>query len=241
MRLDLFLETLGYSSRKAIKRVIAKKQVVIDGEIILSGDFNVEPWVQDVWVAGEKQEGALHEYLLLHKPRGVVSAVWDEENMTVLDLLTDSEREKEVFPVGRLDKDTSGLLLLTNNGQLAYQLMHPQFHAVKKYEVVVNGEITTEDCQYFAQGVVFHDGVVCRPAVLNIICSTSAESLVTVEISEGKFHQVKKMFLCVGKKVVRLKRVAMGTLLLDESLAVGEYRSLQPSELLSLMNENKKE
>ena len=171
---------------------------------------------------------------MLHKPAGVVSAVSDAVNQTVIDLIDPSQRVPGLFPVGRLDKDTEGLLLLTNNGQLGYQLLIPKKEVAKIYEAVVNEIVTSEDLAAFTAGIVFDGGVKCKPAKLTILSHSDIESRVLLEISEGKFHQVKKMFLSVGKKVIYLKRLSMGPLQLDNTLPIGAYRALHAEELVAL-------
>lgn len=234
MRVDQFLNEQGYGSRKAIKRMLAQKRVQVDGQPILQGSFQLEPFIQCVMIDGQKYEQKLHDYLMLNKPAGVVSAVSDRQHPTVVDGIQPSDYTRPLFPVGRLDRDTTGLVLLTNNGAFAYQLMHPSYHVVKKYEVTVNGRLTERDIRWFREGIEFADGTQCRPAKLTIFFASAQESRAMVEISEGKFHQVKKMFLCVGCKVLSLKRISIGSLTLDEHLAPGQYRALQKDELKKL-------
>lgn len=234
MRLDKLLFETGFGSRRTVKRLIKSKQVQVNGQITLVDNLNVDPQLQEVSVSGERILYQPHVYYMLHKPAGVVSAVTDLSNQTVIDLIEPSQRVPGLFPVGRLDKDTEGLLLLTNNGQLGYQLLIPQKKVVKCYEVVVNERVTSEDQYAFASGIVFDGGVKCKPAKLTILSHSDTESKVLVEISEGKFHQVKKMFLSVGKKVIYLKRLSIGPLQLDNTLALGSYRALHSEELAAL-------
>lgn len=231
MRLDKLLSETGYGSRRQVKKLIKGKQVRIDGELILTDNYNADSQLQEILVAGKKVTHNTHVYYMLNKPNGVVSAVRDEENPTVLDLLAHEDIRAGLFPVGRLDKDTEGLLLITDNGQLAHQLLVPHKEIFKTYEVKVNGLATTEDQETFAKGIIFHGGIQCKPAKLTILAQSPSESHVLLSISEGKFHQVKKMFLSVGKKVTYLKRLTMGPLTLDEDLAVGTYRPLNQIEL----------
>lgn len=234
MRLDKLLFETGFGSRRIVKRLIKSKQVEVNGKTILVDNLNVDPQLQEVKVAGERIHYQPHVYYMLHKPNGVVSAVTDDNNQTVIDLIDPSQRVAGLFPVGRLDKDTEGLLLLTNNGQLGYQLLIPKKEVTKSYEAIVNERVTSEDQAAFAKGIVFDGGIECKPAKLTILSSNDNESRVLLEISEGKFHQVKKMFLSVGKKVTYLKRLSMGPLELDETLPVGSYRSLHLEELTAL-------
>lgn len=234
MRLDKLLFETGFGSRRTVKRLIKSKQVEVNGKTILVDNLNVDPELQEVKVAGERIHYQPHVYYMLHKPNGVVSAVTDDNNQTVIDLIDPSQRVAGLFPVGRLDKDTEGLLLLTNNGQLGYQLLIPKKEVTKSYEVIVNERVTSEDKAAFAKGIVFDGGIKCKPAKLTILSSSNNESRVLLEICEGKFHQVKKMFLSVGKKVTYLKRLSMGPLELDETLPVGSYRPLHLEELTAL-------
>jgi len=234
MRLDKLLNECGYGSRGQVKKLIRSKQVSIDGEIVLADNHNVDPQLQTVIVSGETLTQHTNVYYMLHKPAGVVTAVSDEGNPTVIDLIDPSDRRPGLYPVGRLDKDTEGLLLITDNGQLGYQLLLPHKKVTKRYEVVVNELVTAADQEAFAEGIVFHGGTTCKPAYLTILSHGDDESRVLLDISEGKFHQVKKMFLSVGKKVTYLKRLTMGPIELDESIPLGSYRPLNEAELEQL-------
>lgn len=231
MRIDQLLYKTGYGSRKKIKQLIRSKQVCVEHEITLNESLNVDPYFQDVLVRGKKVLYCPHVYYMLHKPVGVVSAVSDKKNQTVIDLIHPDDRISGLFPVGRLDKDTEGLLLITNNGQLAHQLLAPNKKVLKRYEATINDIVTKADQDAFTAGVVFHGGVKCKPAQLTILSHTNTESKVTLDISEGKFHQVKKMFLAIGKKVTYLKRTAIGPLELDNTIPAGSYRPLSIEEL----------
>ena len=168
---------------------------------------------------------------MLNKPAGVVSATKDNHDKTVLELIK-TER-KDLFPVGRLDKDTEGLLLITNDGELAHRLLSPKKHVDKVYFAKVKGVVTEEDQRIFAEGVSLGQGEMAKPSKLEILVSDEI-SEIRLTIQEGKFHQVKRMFLSVGKEVIYLKRLSMGTLQLDENLALGEYRPLTEEELKQL-------
>lgn len=231
MRLDKLLLAEGYGSRKTIKRLIVSKQVQVDQKIVLQENLNVDPDLQEIRVGERILKNHRHVYYVLNKPKGVVTAVTDKKNQTVMDLIAPADRRGGLFPVGRLDKDTEGLLLLTDNGQLAYQLIMPNKQVTKTYEAWVNEPVTDQDVLDFAKGIVFLGGATCRPAKLTVLKTIETCSYVRLEISEGKFHQVKKMFLAVGKKVTYLKRTTMGPLALDPNLELGEYRSLTPAEL----------
>ena len=234
MRLDKLLGEVGFGSRRTVKRLIKSKQVVVNGEVVMEDNTNVDPQIQEIVVSGKKVDYQPHAYYMMNKPGGVVSAVADEKNETVIDLIKESDRLPGLYPVGRLDKDTEGLLLITNNGNLGYQLLLPHKHVAKKYEVIVNERVTSADQEAFAKGIVFHGGIQCKPAQLSILEATDTESRVIVEIKEGKFHQVKKMFLACGKKVTSLKRLSMGPIELDEKIPAGAYRPLSIEELNQL-------
>lgn len=234
MRLDKLLFETGFGSRRTVKQLIKSKQVQVNGQTVMVDNLNVDPQLQEVKVSGARVHYQPHVYYMLHKPAGVVSAVSDAENQTVIDLIDPAQRVPGLFPVGRLDKDTEGLLLLTNNGQLGYQLLIPKKDVTKCYEAVVNERVTSEDQLAFADGIIFDGGVKCKPAKLTILSQSDSESRVLLEISEGKFHQVKKMFLSVGKKVTYLKRLSMGPLELDKTLPLGSYRALHVAELAAL-------
>lgn len=231
MRLDKLLEAAKVGSRKEVKRLLVSRHVKVDGGVVQSGAYNVDPVLQRVTLKEQLVQGPAHVYYMLNKPQGAVSAVSDKQHQTVVDLIAASDQRPGLFPVGRLDRDTEGLLLLTDNGKLAHQLLVPLKGVVKQYEAVVNERVTASDIKAFQAGITFHGGVTCQPADLQIITATESESRVLVSITEGKFHQVKKMFLSVGKKVTYLKRVTMGNLCLDEELKPGDYRPLTSEEL----------
>ena len=184
---------------------------------------------------GEKIQYEEFVYIIMNKPKGVVSATEDNLHKTVLDLIDPLYFKKGVFPVGRLDIDTHGLLLLTNDGELAHRLLSPKKHVTKIYQARVEGVMTAEDVTAFEKGIVLSDGTECMPARLDILSTTQDESVVQIHLKEGKFHQVKRMVKACGKTVVDLQRLTMGPLKLDESLALGESRPLTEEELESLM------
>lgn len=234
MRIDKLLEE-EFCSKTKVKRLLLSKKVVVDGQVIVQGSQNVDAWFQTIFVGNQRIKRKTHHYFMLNKPMGVVTAVKDTHCQTVLDLLHPSDLSKGLHPVGRLDRDTEGLLLLTDNGQLSYQLLLPRKKVVKRYQVIVNGLLTDNDRQIFQQGVCFNDGTICQPAKLSILTATSLKSEAYLDITEGKFHQVKKMFLSTGKKVVYLKRLSMGSLQLDSKLAIGSYRELTELEMQQLL------
>ena len=231
MRLDKLIETNLKTSRKQMKRLFLMGKVKVDGEVIYQENRNVDSTLHVIEV--DKKSLSTNEvYYLLNKPQGVVTANQDQLS-TVFDLLKPEDWREDLTAVGRLDRDTEGLLLLTSNGQLSYELLQPKKKVTKTYEVRVNEVVTEEDVERFAKGITFHGGITCQPAKLKILTSASLESRVHLTIREGKFHQVKKMFLATGKKVIYLKRIAMGPLEL-QNLPVGTYRSLTLEELNQL-------
>ena len=235
MRLDRLLAQ-EMISRKAMKQALLKKEILVDDYPARSLAQNIDTGLQKLVFQGRQIQGYEHIYLMLHKPNGVVTASKDKKLPTVMDLLPKHFQSEQLYAIGRLDRDTTGLLLLTDNGPLGFQLLHPQYHVDKTYQVKVNGPLTSEHIQQFKDGIVFLDGTVCKPAQLEILSSSSSLSQATITISEGKFHQVKKMFLSVGVKVTSLKRVQFGDFTLDPELAEGQYRPLNPEELKIIKN-----
>lgn len=233
MRLDKLVETRMQTTRKEMKRLFLMKRVLVDDKVELNPQRNVDSQLHRIVVNGE-QLTTDHVYYLLNKPSGVVTAKQDAHCQTVLDLLASTDQRSGLYPVGRLDRDTTGLLLITDNGQLGYDLLQPKEKVAKTYRAVVNEVVTQADVAAFAKGIVFHGGVVCQPAELKILSSDSTASTVELTLHEGKFHQVKKMFLACGKKVIQLQRLTMGPLSLPAELAVGSYRSLTLDELKQL-------
>ena len=230
MRLDrLFAQEK--ISRKAMKQALLKKEILVDDCPASSLAQNVDTGLQKLVFQKRQIQGYEHNYLMLHKPNGVVTASKDKKLPTVMDLVPKNIQSDQLYAIGRLDRDTTGLLLLTDNGPLGFQLLHPQYHVDKSYQVVVNGPLTSDHIQKFKDGIVFLDGTLCKPAKLEILSSSPSSSQATITISEGKFHQVKKMFLSVGVKVTSLKRVQFGDFTLDPDLAEGQFRPLNPEEL----------
>ena len=234
MRLDKLLCDMGAGSRSQVKQMIRKGLVTVDGEPVRRPEEQVEK-EQRVCVEGKSFSYVDLEYYMLYKPAGCVSACTDKRCQTVLDLIPDRKR-KDLFPAGRLDKDTEGLLLITNDGKLAHFLLSPRRHVDKTYKVRVRGELTKDHVEAFREGLDIGEERPTLPALLKI--HTSGEiSEAEVTIREGKYHQVKRMFQAVGCEVLYLKRISMGSLRLDESLRPGEYRALTKEELLGLQKE----
>jgi len=235
MRLDNLLAQEKIS-RKTMKQALLKKEIMVDRFPATSLSQNIDTGLQEVIFQDRKIQGYEHTYLMLHKPNGVVTASKDKKLPTVMDLLPQHLQSDQLYAIGRLDRDTTGLILLTNNGPLGFQLLHPQYHVDKTYQVEVNGLLTPDYIQQFKSGIVFLDGTICKPAQLEILSSSPSLSRATITISEGKFHQVKKMFLSVGVRVTALKRVQFGDFTLDSELAEGQYRSLNQEELKIIKN-----
>lgn len=235
MRLDRLLAQEKVS-RKAMKQALLKKEILVDDCPASSLAQNVDTGLQKLVFQGRQIQGYEHIYLMLHKPNGVVTASKDKKLPTVMDLVPKNIQSDQLYAIGRLDRDTTGLLLLTDNGPLGFQLLHPQYHVDKSYQVVVNGPLTSDHIRLFKEGIVFLDRTTCKPAQLEILSSSPTESRASITISEGKFHQVKKMFLSVGVKVSSLKRVQFGDFTLDPELTEGQCRPLNPEELEIIKN-----
>ena len=234
LRLDKYLADMGIGARSEIKTWIRKGRVTLKGEICTKPECKVNISSDEVLFDEAKVGYVDYCYIMLHKPVGVVSATQDNVSETVVDLITDKQR-KDLFPVGRLDKDTEGLLLITNDGELAHRLLSPKKHVDKVYYAKVAGRVSEEDVRAFEEGVDIGEESITLPAKLRIL-KTADISEIELTIQEGKFHQVKRMFEAVGKEVLYLKRLSMGRLVLDPELKPGEYRDLTEAELALLKN-----
>lgn len=236
MRLDKYLVACAVGSRTEVKNFLKSGRVTVNGKKEKSAKLQINEETDEICFDGQKLTYEEFVYYMMNKPQGVISATEDPKHKTVLDLLDDLARSKEVFPVGRLDIDTHGLLLLTNDGQLAHALLSPKRHVDKTYLAQVDGIMTQEDVETFAQGIPLKD-FTCQPAKLELVSidREKNQSLVRVTIAEGKFHQVKRMVAYCDKEVVDLQRLTMGTLTLDEGLKRGEWRRLTKEELEALL------
>ena len=234
MRLDKAIIKAGLASRRQMKQLLRSQQIRVDGQVVQRPGQIVDSHLQDIRVAGQKLVTAKESYFLLNKPAGVVSACSDSKFQTVLDLLREEDRVSGLFPIGRLDRDTEGLVLLTNNGPLGFRMLHPKHHVDKTYYVEVNDSLHPDAPAFFENGVTFLDGTSCKPAQLTILSSQKGHSRARVTISEGKFHQVKKMFLAYGVKVTYLKRISFGGFELEDTLPAGAYRQLSQEEIQHL-------
>ena len=233
MRLDKLLANMGFGTRKDVKKLIKQKAVTVDEVVVKDVGLQVDPEKQAVVIFGERVTYEPMLYLLMNKPAGVISATEDNYDQTVIDLLEPYHRHFEPFPVGSLDKDTEGFLLITNDGQLTHNLLSPKKHVPKVYYAKIAGEVKPEHIEMFQQGIIIDDGYQTKPAKLTIL-NSGVESEIELEISEGKFHQVKRMFKAIDTEVTYLKRLSMGPLQLGDDLALGEYRELTEEEVLQL-------
>ncbi len=236
LRLDKYLADMGIGTRSQIKEAAKKGRIQVNGQTEKKTDRKITPGDDQVIMDGQVIGYVHTEYYMLNKPQGVVSATEDRKYQTVVDLIADRQR-KDLFPVGRLDIDTEGLLLITNDGELAHRLLSPAHHVDKQYYALVEGELPADAVSQMEQGVTLEDGTVTRPARLELLPEKEGEFTKTLlTIHEGKFHQVKRMFEALGCKVVFLKRLSMGNLVLDPELETGAYRPLTEGELKNLRN-----
>ena len=229
-RIDKVLSNLGYGSRSELKKICKNGLVKVNGKVINNPGVQVDVENDEIIFDGEKVTYKEFIYLMLNKPDGYISATFDKRDPIVLDSIDKEDLVFEPFPVGRLDKDTEGLLVLTNDGQLAHRVLSPKKHVPKTYYAKIEGVVTEDDIKAFAKGVTLDDGYETMPAEL-VILKSDEISEIELTIHEGKFHQVKRMFESVDKKVIYLKRLSMGKLQLDKNLALGEYRELTDEEI----------
>lgn len=229
MRLDKYLAHSGYGTRSEVKKIIAKGLVEVNGMVIKKDDQKIDEVNDEIIVAGEVSSYAKHVYLMLHKPAGVISSNYDTMHKTTKDLIKGYDHI-QTFPVGRLDLDTEGLLIITNDGLLAHQLLSPRYHVDKTYYVEFTGDYQHIYTPLFETGITLEDGYLCMPSKIELLGDQKA----LLTIKEGKYHQVKRMFLSLGMTVTYLKRVSFGPLLLDENLPKGAFRPLSEAELEAL-------
>ena len=232
IRLDKYLADMRVGTRSETKKLIRAGKVQVDGHACKNPDVKFDPEQTEVMVDHVIVGYASYEYFMLNKPKGCVSATEDSRYPTVLDYITDHKR-KDLFPVGRLDLDTEGLLLITNDGALAHDLLSPSKHIPKTYEAMIDGIVTEDDVEVFAKGMDIGEKKPTKPAELTIL-KANVISHIRITICEGKYHQIKRMFEAVGKPVLELKRISMGTLVLDDALKPGGYRALTAKEIAYL-------
>ena len=231
MRVDKLISECGVASRKEIKQMIKAGRISIDGVVASAPEQKLDPDVSKVSIDGEELGYAKFRYYMLNKPAGLLSATDDGKHRTVLDIVTPEMRKMGLFPVGRLDKDTTGLLLLTNDGEFAHWIISPKSEIVKTYHAVTEAAVNDDDVAAFKEGIVLGDGTKCLPAELIPLDDGSC----LVKVMEGKYHQVKRMLASCGKPVKELERLSIGTVELDLSLKSGEFRALTDDELCRLM------
>ena len=230
MRLDKFLCETGFGTRSQVKEMLKKGQVTVNGVAAKKPEQKIDEHKDQITCQGKTASYEKYVYYMLYKPAGVVSATEDKREKTVLDLLKSEDRRDGIFPVGRLDKDTEGFLLLTDDGDLAHRLLSPRKHVDKTYYAKIAGSVTEAHIERFREGLDIGDEKKTLPAMLEILASKTETSEIRITIHEGRFHQVKRMFEAVGCKVTYLKRLSMGAVALDETLAPGDYRPLNEKE-----------
>ena len=233
-RLDKILANLGFGSRREISVLAHDGRISVNGETCKIPDRKIDPQTDKITVSGEEVRYQLHFYLMLNKPVGVVTATKDNFQQTVLSLLPERMQKAGVFPVGRLDKDTEGLLLLTTDGDFGHALTAPRRHVDKVYLAEVRGALASDAPERFREGLALADGTVCRPAELRIEGEADGLTTLRVTLREGRFHQVRRMVRAVGGEVVRLRRLSIGPLALDSTLAPGGFRELTETEVSAL-------
>ena len=233
-RLDKIIVSSGVASRSEVKRMIRSGRVTVNGAPAITPEMKVDRESTEVSIDGEKINTARYRYFIMNKPSGVLSVTEDRKQETVLDLLSVTDRNLNLFPVGRLDKDTEGLLLLTNDGDFSHKVISPSSGIRKVYYVAVDGIPDQDDVDAFSQGLVLGDGTVCLPAELELLGGCSC----LVKVYEGKYHQVKRMLASRGKPVTALRRISVGGLSLPDELESGEYRELNEDELCKIFNGN---
>ncbi|WP_443595303.1 pseudouridine synthase [Agathobacter sp.] len=236
IRLDKFLSEMGLGTRSEVKKLLKTKQVTVNKVVVSKPETKVNPDTDEVCLNGSKIEYKKYEYYLFNKPKGCVSATKDNVHGTVMDYITDAVHD-DLFPVGRLDIDTEGLLLITNDGALSHELLSPSKHVAKTYFARIDGEVTQDDIISFKEGIDIGEERLTKPAEL-VIKKSGSVSEIELTITEGKFHQVKRMFEARGKRVIYLKRISMGPLKLPDDLKTGTYRALTQAETDALMQIN---
>jgi 16S rRNA pseudouridine516 synthase len=240
-RLDKVISNSKDISRSEIRKKIKEGKIWVDGEMIRDVSFKVDPYAQEIMVEGEPLHYKKFVYIQMNKPQGILSATTDKHQKTCIDLLPDDLKKRGIFPAGRLDKDTEGLLLLTDDGNLAHNILSPKKHVNKKYFAKILGNLKDEDIEDFKQGILLEDGYKSLPAKLEILSVEERAddfgeliSWVHVVITEGKYHQIKRMFQALGKRVIFLKRIEIAEITLDPTLGLGEYRELTKDEIKRL-------
>ena len=225
-RIDKIISSQTHYTRKDVKSLIGNKQVMVNGNIINKSDFKVNPDIDIIEVSGEILKVQKYVYLILNKPKGYVSATIDKTDRTVLDLVPFEYSHRDLFPAGRLDKDTTGLMIITDDGDFAHNILSPKKHVKKSYEVVIDKKMTMDMVNGFRDGIKLIDGE-CKSSELEITGEYSG----IVTLTEGRYHQIKRMFGCYGAEVVELNRISMGDFYLPDDLELGEFREFTEEEL----------
>lgn len=233
MRLDKYLADCGYGTRTEVKKIVKSGCISVNDEKVTKVDIKIDETKDNVCINGEKISYNKFVYYMLNKPAGYVSATEDSHDKTVIDLLKSTDKKKDIFPVGRLDKDTEGLLILSNDGKMAHEILSPKKHVNKTYYAELSGEINEDAKDIFEKGIDIGEKKETLPAKLKIL-EKGQKSKVELTICEGKFHQVKRMFMAIGLEVLYLKRIKMGSLELDCKLKLGEYRAISEEELIKI-------
>lgn len=234
MRLDRFFSSQEILSRKEVKEAVLKKQITVNGETAKKIDMQIDPQTAQVCYKGQAVAYEPFVYLMLNKPQGVVSATEDKTHRTVLDLVPPELYRSDLFPAGRLDKDTVGFVLLTNDGDFAHRILSPKSHVSKRYEVTIDGPITAQDEEQLRSGITLADGYICKPCTLTLL-SDCENPVYEIILTEGKYHQIKRMFGSVGRGVVFLKRTHIGGLELDKTLPECGCRKIMHKEILEIL------
>ena len=228
-RIDKIIASQGQYSRSEVKKLVKDGRVTLDGKVIKSSDVKADPDKNDIAIDGKSIGYKKHLYIMLNKPQGVVSATEDTDHKTVIDLVPKELKRDGLFPAGRLDGDTVGFVIITDDGDFAHRILSPKNHIMKTYHATLQRPVTQEDIDAFKNGIELKDGTLCLEAQVKALDSDTP--MAEIKICEGKYHQVKRMFAALGNKVVFLKRVKMGNLPLDESLEEGQCREITPEEL----------
>lgn len=236
-RLDKLISSQGTYTRKQAQQLIKDGMVKVDGTIVRDRGFHIDPDVNKVMVGGKDFGVEQFVYIMLNKPKGVVSATNDKSQKTVIDLVPDEFRKRNLFPAGRLDMTTTGFVLITDDGDFAHRILSPKNHIEKTYEARLAEKVTDEQLRTVADGIVLKDGTECLPAKLRVL-EEGDNPLVEIKICEGKYHQIKRMFAAAGNGVIELKRVKMGELPLDETLPEGQCRKLSADEVALVEKRN---
>ena len=229
-RIDKILKSQGMGSRKEVHTLINSKKIRINDIIIKANDIKIDPFLDEIFIDNKKLSYKEKIYVMMNKPKGILTATRDSLTNTVIDLLEDRLKNRELFPAGRLDKDTTGFVLLTDDGDFAHRLISPKSNIYKTYEAVLNASVNEKELEQFEKGIILEDGYVCLPSKIKILKDENTP-LIEIKICEGKYHQIKRMFKSVNREVIELKRTKIGGLNLDLELNPCEYKELLESDI----------